>query len=358
MRVADSRREGLDRRIRDYHGVALDEVLELIDYLRDPGDSVIAGGSLTLGLGNQRSDLDVVVVVRGGEGSGRMPLEHWQGSLRVDAWKLRQATIDDIFERAERRLNDEAAFDGAFGNVHEQADLKLLHRVAFGVHLDGAQLRPTRTRDYREIARDLIAREYAERMRTAALLGQLAVRSGQSIAAATNARLAVEGALHAVLAARGVGFTGDKWLEQRLAEVDPELHKSYRRSAILPRQRDGAWKRFVGRAIETCEESTGLDLSLASLGRFASFGNTDLQAMRIGKEDLLLSVSQGGLWRLEPDEAKAWRGLEEKGSRVLDVLAEDESRLCLALHQQGLLKLSWERGLPLHELSLGEVVGA
>src|SRR5436190_19083432 len=111
MSTVDDRRDALERRIHEYHGVSLATVLGLIDYLRDPGDSVIAGGSLSLGLGNQRSDLDVVIAGRDTAGSGRMPLEHWERSLRVDAWKLNQETIDELFERADRGLASEEPFD-------------------------------------------------------------------------------------------------------------------------------------------------------------------------------------------------------------------------------------------------------
>ena len=347
-----SRRDVLDRRIQDYHGVSLAQVLELIDYLRDAGDSVIAGGSLALGLGNERSDLDVVIAGRDTQGSGRMPLEHWEQTLRVDAWKLNQGTIDDLFERAEAALASDSPFEGAFGSVTEQADLKLLHRVAFGIRLHGPSLEPARTRDYSAVARDLVVREYAERMRESVLVAPLAL-PGHWRAAAMNARLAVEDALHAELAARGTPFTGDKWLQHRLMTDAPDLYELYRPFAILPATRAAA-AALVHAAVEQCEALTGLALSVSALASSASWENTDIRPIEVGADHLLLSAKEGGLWRIDQAESEAWHSLDAAGTWPLADCDEAQSRLCFDLYAQGLVRLRWQRGIPIHELALRE----
>ena len=348
-----SRRDALDLRIQGYHGVSLAQVLELIDYLRDAGDSVIAGGSLALGLGNERSDLDLVIAGRDTQGSGRMPLEHWEQKLRVDAWKLNQSTIDGLFERAEAGLVSESPFEGAFGSVTEQADLKLLHRVAFGIHLDGPPLEPARTRDYAAVARDLIVREYAERMRESVLVAPLALPH-HWCAAAMNARLAVEDALHAALAARGIPFTGDKWLQHRLLSDVPDLYELYRPFAILPATHATA-AALVHAAVEQCEALTGLDLSVGALASTASWENTDLKPIKVGADHLLLSAKEAGLWRIDQAESDAWCSLDTAGAWSLADCDEAQSRLCFDLYTQGLVRLRWERGIPIDELALSQV---
>lgn len=347
-----SRREALDRCIQSYHGVPLSQVLELIDYLRDAGDSVIAGGSLALGLGNKRSDLDVVIAGRNTQGSGRMPLEHWEQTLRVDAWKLNQGTIDDLFARAETGLASEEPFEGAFGSVTEQADFKLLHRVAFGIHLDGPRLEPSHTRDYRAVARDLIVREYAERMRESVLVARLALPEHWR-AAAINARLAVEDALHAALAASGVPFTGDKWLQHRLMTDAPDLHEVYRPFAILPHRSEEAGI-VVDAAVKQCEALTGIELSTSALASIASWENTDLRPIKVGTDQLLLSTREGGLWRIDQDESKAWQSLNAD-AWPLTAGDESQSRLSFDLYARGLVRLRWQRGIPIHELALRQV---
>src|SRR4029077_14257206 len=220
-------------RVERYHGVSLDAVMEVIAYLRDPGDSVIAGGSLALGLGNHRSDLDLVVCGEPTE-STRVPLEHWVDSLRVDVWRRAQADIDELFERAESKLDDQAPLAGAFGALNEQTDLKLLHRIPFGIPRDGPQLRPATPRDYGRIARDLVVREYAERMRELGLVAQLATAAGDAIGATFNARLALEAALRGGMTGGGLPFSGDKWLRERLRDDLPGLRSVYAPFAVLP----------------------------------------------------------------------------------------------------------------------------
>src|SRR5918999_3943587 len=113
------RRAELAEKLRDYHDVRVSEVLDVIGYLRGPGDTVIAGGSLALGLGNRLSDFDIVVC--GPDTSpSRVPLEHWVKSLRVDAWTRSQAGIDKLFEHAFAALHDPKPIQGAFGTVEEE----------------------------------------------------------------------------------------------------------------------------------------------------------------------------------------------------------------------------------------------
>src|SRR5947209_17122358 len=93
----------LERKIEEYHDVSLAEVLEIISYLRDEADSVIAGGSLALGLGNRSSDLDIVIAGEHVEPAA-VPLEHFVKTLRVDVWKRAQTDVDQVFARAEAGL--------------------------------------------------------------------------------------------------------------------------------------------------------------------------------------------------------------------------------------------------------------
>jgi hypothetical protein len=345
----------VEARIRDYHGVDFGDALEAISYLRDAGDSVVAGGSLTLGLGNRLSDLDLVVSGEASQETSRLPLQHWVKTLRVDVWKLRSDWMAELVGRAERVLADEAPVDGAFGDIFEEADLKLLHRVAFGIAVDGPPLQPPATRSYQEIAGDLLVREYAERMREGAFSAQLAQGAQDYIGAAFNARLALQSALHATLYGHGFPFTGDKWLSERLtmdATCLVPLHESF---AVLPDSPDDTAE-FVRSSVQECSRLSGLDLSLPALAPVANFLVGDLELSIPADERYLVSPSLDALWSLDAHEAETWARLTGGARWSCDPSDQDALRLSYRLYAVGAVKLRWTRGLPVAEMSFNEGV--
>jgi hypothetical protein len=350
------RREDLQARVKRFHGVSLEGVLGEIEYLRDAGDSVIAGGSLAYGLGNHLSDLDLVVSGPATVESTGVPLEHFIGSLRVDVWKRAQGLIEETFDHAEEALAREGALHGSFGDVDHQEELKLMHRIAFGVVVDGEGLEPTQGRDYQAVASHLVVREYAERMRASALLAQLALGADRPVAAVFNARLAVEEALNATVTDRGLPFTGDKWLSERLANQATDLAAAYDPFRQLPENppRDAA--RFVEAALIACTGMWGLDLGIDVLVPAAGWRNTDLRVLEIGADRLLVSAHVGALWSLDESEAETWRRLVSAGAGEPDALFglgkcdAEALTLCLRLHEHGLLGLCWTKGVTIEDL--------
>jgi hypothetical protein len=352
MQPADdvARREAVEARIASYHDVRFGDVLTAIEYLRDLGDTVIAGGSLTLGLGNRLSDLDIVVSGPASEESSRVPLQHWVKTLRVDVWKLRHDAMDELVARAERVLSGEAPVDGAFGDIFEEADLKLLHRVAFGIAVDGPGLRPTASRSYRAIAGDLLVREYAERMREAAFVAQLALAADDPIGAMSNARLAVLSALHATVYAHGLPFTGDKWLHERLGTDATGLTRLHASFAVLP-ESPADTAAFVRSAVAASEQLVGGELSLDVLAPHVRFDAGDLRLYTAGPERLLVSVERDGLWELDEAEADAWSGFDLEQGWTCDSNQLAAQKMSYDLYAAGVASLRWRRGLPVSELA-------
>ncbi|HWA53250.1 MAG TPA: hypothetical protein VG816_03670 [Solirubrobacterales bacterium] len=361
MREIEGRRR-LASRIERFHGVGLERVMAEIEYLRDDGDTVIAGGSLAHGLGNGLSDLDMLVSSPAAVKSSRVPLEHFLGSLRVDVWKLGQGAIEASFGRAEEALASERPLLGRFGDSDHEDEFKLLHRIAFGLVLDGDGLElEGQGRDWRGVASGLVLREYAERMRAAALVAQLALRAGRPIAAAVNARLAVESALNAALTARGFPFVSDKWLGERLGDAIglADLYEPFRR---LPADPAGEGAGFADAALVACAELWELDLGFEAVVPLARWRRSEeLRLASAGGEQLLLAPRSGAVWALEQGEAGAWRRLEaEAGEQGWALAGRDpeETTLCVRLFELGLLGLGWTEGVPAAALGAGREVGA
>ena len=353
MRADASDRLELDQRLERFHSVSLERVLGEIAYLRDSGDTVLAGGSLAYGLGNGLSDLDLIISGPNTTESSRVPLEHFVESLRVDVWKLAQDLIEGSFVRAEDALADDQAIHGAFGDIDHEDELKLLHRISSGVVIDGEGLEFGRPLDYQRVAADLVVREYVERMRSTALLAQVSLSARRPIAAVANARLAIEAALNAAVVDRGFAFSGDKWLRQRLLVDCPDLAGVYAPFTRLPADPASEAGSFVSRAVDACQDLLGYDLEVEAVVPAANWRNTDVRFAKIGPDRLLLSTRFGALWELQEHEAEAWQqlvalGAEEPGGVWgLGTCDEAALTLCLRLHEVGALELRWQTGIPL-----------
>jgi hypothetical protein len=283
--------------------------------------------------------------------SSRVPIEHFIGSLRVDVWKLAQGLIEDSFDRAQRALAAEDTLLGSFGDTEHDDELKLLHRIAFGVVIDGDGIHARPKRDYRAVAAGLVVREYLERMRTSALLAHLALGAERSVAAVVNARLAVEDALNAAVAHRQLPFSGGKWLGERLSSQTSDLAHVYEPFRQLPNTPHEEAKQFVEKALATCAEMWTLDLNLEALTPMAKWVNADLQVAEIGGDRLLLAPRFGALWTLDEKEVAIWRQLVSSVAENRDTGRElcaynaEELSMCLRLHEQGLLDLQWIKGV-------------
>jgi hypothetical protein len=348
----------LDNRMRGFHGVGVHDVLDVVDYVREPGDTVVAGGSLTFGLGNRLSDFDVVIC-GATTSKSLVPLQHWVSTLRVDVWTRSHADIGTLFALAEQALAGTGPIAGAFGSIEQEQQLKLLHRIAFGLDLAGPPLAPASVADFRAVARDLVVREYAERLRESIWVAQLAARSGRWLTAVTNAREAVEEAFTVVLTARGVPFTGDKWLHERLKSHAPDLREAYRRYASLPTgARDCA--AYVTDAVALAGRITGLPTDVDELTARVSWVGSDLHLRETGDTRLLVAPHCGGVWELSEVDAMAWTSLagcaepagDGSGRTLWRGGGRAETDFCLGLYEQGLVRVHWDRGVPVPELTI------
>lgn len=374
------RRTRLDERLRGYHaGKGLTEMLELLDYLREPGDTVIAGGSLSIGLGNVLSDLDVVLVGDTTRTSA-VPLQHWidrgesartigepkdrkgspaAGSLRIDVWTRSTANVDELFTEAEEALASPTPLLRVFGNTEQEQQLKLLHRIAFGVLVDGEPVQPNTpsSRTPQQIAVDLLTREYAERLRESATIARLAASAGRLLTASFSARQALEEALHAVLHAGGVPFSGDKWLQEQLRPF-PELLALHTRFLDVPRRSTGAAEvhSYVDAALADAEDLLGLSLSPADLTFGLQWKAPALTLLPLAGQHLLVDATAGTSWELDDEDAAAWEPLAS--GRASDGLIPHPegpagaAALAVRLHEQGLFTPTWQHGVPITALTI------
>jgi hypothetical protein len=348
------RRCRLAARLYDHHKVSLPRILSELDYLRETGDRVLAGGSLAYGLGNKFSDFDLIILGHNQEHVSRIPLEHFVSSLRVDVWRLSFEAVETMRKRAKEALESDAPLQGLFGDADDDFDLKLLSHTAFGINLDGAELVD---QGCGEVVSRLVTREFLERMRTSALLAQLALRIGSSVSAVAHARSVVEEALIATLANRHLPFCGEKWLRDRVSD-HPDLVNLYQPFFELPRVPNETAAKFVRQALGTSAHLWSLDLALGTLAPLGRWQQSDLKLMAVGTKYLLISRGSGAFWQLESGEVEAWRRLtadaSDGGWSWSAASADDELlSFCASLYEMGLVDLRWKNGVQIKDLAPG-----
>ncbi len=354
--MATQRRDALDERLIGYHGKGLDHVVELLDYLREPGDAMIAGGSLSIGLGNRLSDVDVVLVGPTTRTS-TVPLQHWIDRLRIDVWTRSTENVDDLFGEAEASLASPAPLLRVFGNTEQEQQLKLLHRITFGVLVEGDAVNPSGSRDPEAVAIDLLTREYAERLRESATVGRLALACGRLQTAAFSARQGLEEALHAVLHAGGVPFSGDKWLQEQLRGY-PQLQALHAEFLDVPRRSTPAAlvERYVDEAFGHASTLLGVPLNQAAVTAELEWKAGELALLPLAGDHILVHAESGSAWSLSDAEAQWWTALAasrtEAGTMPHPGDSADAAAFCLRLHEQGVLTPTWERGVPLSALTI------
>lgn len=160
-----------------------------------------------------------------------------------------------------------------------------------------------------------------------------------------------------LVAARGLPWTGDKWLHERLLRDAPDLQMLHEKFAVLP-DTENDWHGFVQRAVELCSKLSGLDLAVTTLSRSAAWDLSGLRIAEVRGENFLGSKEHGGLWELNDSDIGAWRALEAAQSAdghsewLCAALDSTMMTFCYRLYERGLATLRWITGVPLGDLVL------
>ncbi|MGH2907074.1 MAG: hypothetical protein ACRDKI_09955 [Solirubrobacterales bacterium] len=337
----DEIRERTESRLKRYHDVAFDDVLEAIDWLAKPGDTIICGGSLVFGLGNRLSDLDILFVGDQEWGNTRVPLEHFVNTLRVDSWRATRPSIDEMFALAEGALQSDAPLQGLFGDVHRDEELQLMHRIAFGIVLRGEANEQHEARG--RLAQRIAVREFMERCRHEIFLAQVSAKYGRRYAAVLASRRAVEDAVNAQIYS-DAPFSQEKWLVDLVAGR-PDLASRYEPFRSTPDLREHA--EFTKRATDVCEDLIGTVLDLKTLSSQCAWTGDLPQVFPIGSGHSVVGLGDGTHWPIEEREFDALNRLLAHETKAWEFAScdEDEGRLCFELFERGLIDLTWHESL-------------
>jgi hypothetical protein len=298
--LAGSGRVRAEELLRSRFGVPLADVLSLVDYLREPSDYAVLAGSVAVGLGNSRSDLDIIVVGGRQEYSAALPLTHFIEGVRVDVWKLDRAQIAVLAGRARDIIAQEIPVSG----ILTQSDVRILQRLAYGLVIDGTPCASLHDNDARVIVSALCTKYFAEIARLSALATHLSALTDDPFAAAWNARQCLDAATEAGLARRGSPFIGSKWLYHRVREASPEWWNELRELVVLPGGPEGGdTGSYVLRCLSGAAGYLGEPLDYdAVAARLAWVRREGLELRTLSGKFLLLDTKQFAVAELSASE--------------------------------------------------------
>lgn len=302
-------------RARDVLGemfqLELPDVLELISYLRGDQDFAIVAGSLAVGLGNQASDLDVIVAGSAQESSAALPLTHFLGKVRVDVWRLDRARLEELAESGRAALAEHAPVQAKL----TESDIRILQRLAFGLVIDGRPGELLSSPGARAVVCELCERHFAETACRAAVISHLCGQDLDMVGSAWSARRALDAAGEARLARDGRPLIGAKWLYHRLREHDPDWWTGIAAYTVLPESfGEQCVQSYIGRCVDMAGASLRLDLGYEALASHFEWKAGQARYQKLGDKHLLLDLKQYRVIEVLPEEAGWWQQLVELGA--------------------------------------------
>jgi hypothetical protein len=306
--------------LADLFGLELPDVLELISYLRAEKDFAVVAGSVAVGLGNQASDLDVIVAGGAQESSAALPLTHFLGKARVDVWRLDIARLEELAERGRAALAERAPIQATL----TESDIRILQRLAFGLVIDGQPSELLSSPTARSVVCALCERHFAEAASRAAVIAHFCRQDLDMVGAAWSARRGLDAAGEARLARSGRPLIGAKWLYHRLRDHDGEWWADVAAYTVLPESfAEQCVQGYVGRCLDKAGAALGLDLGYDALAARFEWKARASRYQKLGDKHLLLDLKQYRLIEVTSDEAGWWQELAELGASGSGALLAD-----------------------------------
>jgi hypothetical protein len=310
--------------LRGMFQLELPDVLELISYLRGEQDFAVVAGSVAVGLGNQASDLDVIVAGSGQESSAALPLTHFLGKVRVDVWRLDRAQLEELAERGRAALAEHAPVQAKL----TESDIRILQRLAFGLVIDGRPGELLSSPEARAVVCELCERHFADAACRAAVISHLCGQDLDMVGSAWSARRALDAAGEARLARDGRPLIGAKWLYHRLRDHDPDWWAGIAAYTVLPASfAEQFAQSYVCLCLDMAGASLCLDLGYEALASRFEWRAREFRYQKLGDKHLLLDLKQYRVIEVLPEEARWWEQLVElcasgAGALLADTPAE------------------------------------
>jgi hypothetical protein len=318
-------------------GVSAAQVLEHVEYLCKPGDAVLVSGSLIQTYGNDRSDLDILIVGEGAPRESRLPMIQFIGSRRIDVTLVARGTYDRLRLSARRALVRREPMR----MLLEDVDVKLLDRLAHAVLLN--EVPPPVWPQDRALASTVVHRWFLDQLREGLAVAALAIAAARQTDTCWVLRQVWDAAIEVRLAMNGNAMFGGKWLYARAERELPELwldakvelnrcHPSMREGPDLDAVTEclGA---FIGRdlAADRILDMFGLQVSGSTLHR-------------LGDRTVLVPQDVGDIWEFDGEDRRGFAELQPGVVVPVAALSSNARRVGFELYRAGLANLRSSTG--------------
>lgn len=313
---------------------SLAEIAEAISGVYVGDELMILGGSLGLGLGNEKSDIDVLLVNPGSAKRSQGPFQFFVDGERIEVVRVCLTQLRSMAARLSHALTRGERI-GLPPN-----DLRLLCRVAYGCRIAGPDLdADVGTALARTCHLAMIARS-GESACQHALVAVLAREQEDDLIAAWNARGAVEAIAQREVLRSGAPYAGSKWVTEQLAarECGAALWP------FLQLPADGDRRAYLADCLAMIADSLGRPATAPGLGEHARWDTGGLRHYQLRASGVLVQHAHNAVVELSPDESLAWDELDAHGERPIGRENRPARDLAWHLYIRGLAGIRWMRG--------------
>jgi nucleotidyltransferase-like protein len=324
-----------DRLLAELGKPRLEKIVSVAAQVSFPDESIILGGSIGLGLGNYRSDIDVVLLSPASPPRPAGPFQIFADGERIEVVRA------SLFELRSMVTYLADALASAQPIRLSHADLRLLSRAAYGCRAGGAPLNPKVEEELVQICHLTAIRRSTEAARQHALVAALALEQADGLIAAWNLRGALEAVLQEEMLRSGAPYAGSKWLPEQLAASG----HGTRLLPLLDLPADGSEQAFVTACLTEVERVLRTPTTVRALGHHARWSISGLDEYCLGQRNVLVQREHNAVTELTPDDHAAWNELSATASsQPIGTEPRPARDLAWRLYVRGLTLIRWTRG--------------
>ncbi|NSC25222.1 hypothetical protein FM076_30360 [Streptomyces albus subsp. chlorinus] len=311
--------------------------VELAERISFADEAIILGGSLAFGLGNRKSDIDILLLDSTSGGRPPGPFQFFESGDRVEITRVRTGELASLADDIASSLGRSAPLTLPYTKIRE------LSRAAFGCHVAGPALDGAVDARLRRTCQEAMLTSSTASAGRHALVALLAAEQDDLATACWNARGATDAALQWMLLKAGHPYAGSKWLYEQ-ARSKPGLAGAWevvRPCLRIPRDRAGQ-REHLARCLDVFERTFSTEPVLGVLGADAGWQRGALELCRLAGRHVVVDPESSTVTEIDAGTVPGLRRLFGLApGEALPVSSSDPSERAAIwpLYASGLVRL-------------------